>query len=119
MSTLPPPQRFLSPQGWPIFILEFQKIEDHCAEIKVFEVGAWTEEKEPIQTEKRLYLMAQIKWDGCSHVWFGEQDESEKQDGYLHLCGVEQWQAHARLMEWIYKTATPLISHMDTSELWK
>ena len=28
------------------------------------------------------YLTGFIKWDGCSHFWFGEK-------GYLHLCGLE------------------------------
>lgn len=28
------------------------------------------------------YLTGFIKWDGCSHFYFGE-------DGYLHLCGLE------------------------------
>jgi len=29
------------------------------------------------------YLTGLIKWDGCSHFYFGE-------DGYLHLCGLDR-----------------------------
>lgn len=27
------------------------------------------------------FIDGYIKWDGCSHFWFGDSD------GYLHLCG--------------------------------
>lgn len=29
------------------------------------------------------YLTGFVKWDGCSHFYFGD-------DGYLHLCGIER-----------------------------
>lgn len=29
-----------------------------------------------------------VKWDGCSHLIFGEERQ-----GYLHLCGIEGWDA--------------------------
>jgi hypothetical protein len=31
--------------------------------------------------EAENFVRGSIKWDGCSHVWFGDDD------GYLHLCG--------------------------------
>jgi hypothetical protein len=33
-----------------------------------------------------------IKWDGCSHVYFGNpKGKGEGTDGYLHLCGEGSW----------------------------
>lgn len=29
------------------------------------------------------YLTGMIKWDGCSHFYFGNE-------GYIHLCGLDQ-----------------------------
>lgn len=39
-------------------------------------------------------IKASIKWDGCSHVWFGEKGDS----GYMHLCGSGCWRTVARVL---------------------
>jgi hypothetical protein len=31
------------------------------------------------------YVHGFIKWDGCSHLYFGDDD------GYLHVCGSRNW----------------------------
>jgi len=34
-----------------------------------------------------------VKWDGCSHVYFGNAEaKGESPDGYLHLCGKSHWE---------------------------
>ena len=40
-----------------------------------------------------------VKWDGCSHVQLGEINN----DGYLHLCGVEDWNRLATTLLAIHK----------------
>lgn len=53
------------------------------------------------------YLKAQIKFDGCAHVWFGE----EQHKGYLHLCGARDMAAHALLMHRLYEKAGDLLGY--------
>jgi hypothetical protein len=39
-----------------------------------------------------------IKFDGCSHVWFGERNDKDAAgDGYMHLCGRSCW-------DWLIET---------------
>lgn len=35
--------------------------------------------------EGARYVSGFVKWDGCSHFYFGDADN----EGYLHLCGLE------------------------------
>ena len=42
------------------------------------------------------YLHGFIKWDSCSHFYFGDE-------GYLHLCGVYNIKKHCELLEYLYK----------------
>lgn len=52
--------------------------------------------------DEKPYLKCTVKWDSCSHFWFGDE-------GYLHLCGVHNYKKHQQLMEEIYKTAFELM----------
>lgn len=47
-----------------------------------------------------LYLRGFIKWDLCSHYYFGEDENP----GYLHLCGPEAIKRHADLMLHLHET---------------
>lgn len=70
----------------------------------VYEVSKWEPDtKEPYEPE--LYLSCYIKWDSCSHFYFGEKDEEGNPDGYLHLCGVEHYKRQAELLAYLYKRA--------------
>lgn len=53
------------------------------------------------------YLSCMIKWDSCSHFHFGEPrtDPREGRDGYLHLCGVDDFKNHAIILEALYRMA--------------
>ena len=44
-------------------------------------------------------LKAQIKWDGCSHFNFGDEN------GYLHICGVREGVKLALLIEHCFEIA--------------
>lgn len=68
----------------------------HYVNINVEEICARdVETNEMLETER--YLKGSIKWDSCSHFWFGDEDK------YLHLCGVEDFERHILLMQFIYK----------------
>lgn len=66
----------------------------------VDEVTAWedSEARTPVGFEPFLKIM--IKWDGCSHVWYGNGVTN-----YVHLCGVADFVKHARLMKELYELA--------------
>lgn len=112
--TAPKQIPFLDVDGLPLFLLNVLKLEDHAADIEVLEVDGWTEAKAPEET--RLYLRATIKWDGCSHVEFGEI-ENGKPTGYLHLCGAFYWKRHCEIMQWAFMQTAMLVKDMDQNEL--
>lgn len=82
-------------------------------EFEVYEVNSWECDDSNTPAETELYLEGTIKWDGCSHVWFGEKDENDDRDGYLHLCGKTCWQLHADVMMKIYELAENTILGYD------
>jgi hypothetical protein len=92
------------------FILYVEKREDHSIKIEVLEVTSWSTEKEPLDAE--TYLNALMKWDGCCHVWMGRKKDKSR-DGYLHLCGVNCWKNHIKMMEALYKYAEKNIKSFD------
>jgi len=49
------------------------------------------------------YLKCLIKWDSCSHFYFGEDPEDG--DGYIHMCGVRSYKEHIALVEFLYRLA--------------
>lgn len=42
------------------------------------------------------YFAGSVKWDGCSHVYFGDDN------GYLHLCGREHFDRIASVLLQVY-----------------
>jgi hypothetical protein len=46
-----------------------------------------------------LYVRGFIKWDTCSHFYFGEKSNP----GYLHLCGPEGIKLHTDLLLHLYE----------------
>ena len=76
--------------------------KEHVVNFLVEEITARDVENNEV-LEKEKYIEGSIKWDSCSHFWFGDEDK------YLHLCGVEDFQKHVQLMEFLYKKAFELM----------
>jgi hypothetical protein len=69
-------------------------IENVSVDFKVYEIianddkpyyegigGCGADDKMTQDIEKaNIYLTGKVKWDGCSHYYFGDE-------GYMHLCG--------------------------------
>lgn len=87
------------------FRLTVTERSSHTISGKVEEITSWAADGSWTPGEAELYLTFYMKWDGCCHVWFGEEDEGGKRDGYLHLCGADSWDKHVALMRWLYKWA--------------
>lgn len=109
--------------GYVSFIATIIKQDSHFVEIKVEQVNSWDNGKEP--SDKEIYLNAYMKWDGCCHLNFGESLDEENaigmgaSNGYLHLCGPEDWKKHCHMMIWLYKLAEISIPHFDVGQTLK
>jgi len=43
------------------------------------------------------YMTGMVKWDGCSHYYFGDEE------GYIHLCGKGCIRGHIEIVDKVYK----------------
>ena len=99
-----------------IFLLKITERSSLHIQFEVYEVQGWEKDPEtgeytmPYKLE--LYLTGNVGWDGCSHIWFGEEEEG-KQNGYLHLCGKKYWDDHVKLMQEIWEFASRNIKEFD------
>lgn len=48
-----------------------------------------------------------VKWDGCSHYYFGDSD------GYLHRCGEKRVRALARIVERLFELGRDTVPSFD------
>jgi len=96
-------------QEYPIYEIETVKAEEHYWDFKVFEITSWdpTKSDNPIDNiiDKESIIGGFIKWDGCSHFYFGEEDEKGNRDSYLHICSSHNFKRIAKLLEYLYKIA--------------
>lgn len=94
--------------GFPLFLVErMENGYGDCAfNFVVYEVVSWDMDGKPGDIEK--YMSGYIKWDGCSHVDFGE-------GGYIHLCGKVCWERHAQIVLRLYDYAVARIPRYDPS----
>lgn len=61
------------------------------------------------------YVNGMIKWDACSHFYFGDP----KNSGYLHLCGATSLRRHHDLIEYLHRRAFELMGRApDDEEAW-
>lgn len=65
----------------------------------VYEINSWTDVGKYDESDKSKYLEGYIKWDGCSHFSFGDDN------GYLHLCGKSYIDEVGKVLEAFWKLA--------------
>lgn len=58
-------------------------------------------------SEADVYMAGNVKWDGCSEVTFGEDEDG------LHLCGRGCWSDHVRLVAHIWHRAGELMQRVE------
>ncbi len=99
--------------GYPVFELTVTAKYDSAIDFQVEEITSWNDSERKEPCDKRLYLKGCIKWDGCSHIHFGDGD------GYIHLCGVDAWKEHVAAMQWIYESVSAIIGKdFDQTRKW-
>ena len=95
----------LEENGHVQFIIYMEEDLDYYMNFKVYQVSSWSTNDDPCQMD--LYVHGTIKWDGCSHLYFG--DEYQDEDGYIYLCGKYYWDLHNKMMTNLYKLASEVI----------
>lgn len=103
-------QSLLAKNGYIHFVIEIEEDTEYRMEFKVYEVNSWDAE-EPGNTpvDDELYVQGYIKWDGCSDVYFGIEENGHS----LHLCGKTDWILHAEVMMAIYNLAADTIKNYN------
>lgn len=91
-------------QGMPCFLINVTELTEHHISGEVDEVDGLCEDNTFEVQEK--YLGFLIKWDGCSHINFGN-------DGYLHICGWEFYKSHMLLMSSLMDLASNQVEAWD------
>ncbi len=104
----------LSDDGQIQFVIVNPNILEHeySWSFEVYEVNGWECDEDNMPIKMDLYLTGFIKWDGCSHINFGEL-ENGKSDGYIHLCGGIYWRRHAEVMLKLWDMAPSKIAKFD------
>jgi len=88
------------------FLIKYdEKDISNSIEFEVEEITGWLTTGEISDTEP--YLKAYIKWDGCGHFWFGDEE------GYLHLCGKSCIENHINLIKNLWEIAENKITNYD------
>ena len=113
--------------GYPIFevtVLGYEdgKYSDVSCEFKVRSISAWEADgsKTPYEDEIEEYLNMTVKWDGCSHLYFGDEVEDGIYNSYHHFCGADSFKKHVRLLHTLYNKAYVYMGRepYDKSEEW-
>jgi hypothetical protein len=101
------------------FLARFRHNEgDYHVSVEVFPIFGWEMKTGAILLEKRgtsetaesldeaeRVLRWDVKWDGCSHAVFGEDDNA----GYVHLCGGDGALAFARMLCTVHREALAML----------
>ena len=112
---------------YPIFevtVLQYKddKYSDVSCEFKVRSISAWEADgsKTPYEDEIEEYLNMTVKWDGCSHLYFGDEVEDGIYNSYHHFCGADSFKKHVRLLHTLYNKAYVYMGRepYDKSDEW-
>jgi len=97
----------------PEFIITYLTEEEHKKynfEFAVQKIVGWYEGVDK-QFDLEPWFRGTIKWDGCSHFWFGDKD------GYMHLCGSQYFQEIRGLLKKLYELASEAMGK-EVDEPW-
>lgn len=53
-----------------------------------------------------------IKWDTCSHVYFGDE-------GYIHMCGGFNWRNFREILDRVFKTAEGMLKEGHNDDMFE
>lgn len=99
--------------GFMEFLIEVEEDVECSMDFKVYEVSSCECDLEHTPIDTELYIHGTIRWDGCSHVYFGNSSENGISNGYLHLCGKRCWEKHNKMMSALFDLASVTIKHWN------
>lgn len=94
--------------GHPVFRISIEdpgRYKETSFNAKVEEIISWSADGKNEPRESEDYLSCYIKWDSCSHFWFGDLDKDDNHNAYLHICGAQYYRNHYELMRYLYDLA--------------
>ena len=99
------------------------KVFSHLLEFESRQITAWSEDESSVMFTRtgssgdmditedfdqgERYISGMIKWDGCSHFYFGDDA------GYLHLCGERDIDTTAWLIRQVLDYAASHVPAFD------
>lgn len=99
-------------QAYPIFevtVLGYPdgKYKEVSCEFTVRKITSWHSDdtKQPYEDDIEEYLNMTVRWDGCSHLYFGDQIVDGNYSSYYHFCGAADFKRHIRLLHTLYNKA--------------
>ena len=95
--------------GHATFVLNSTETSPYHVKGRMYEIHTWGMDNVPMEMEPVLDFY--IKWDGCSHIDF--LDENGEDDSYRHICGGFGWRGLCRAMEALFKWAMSNIKEAD------
>jgi hypothetical protein len=96
---------FLYEEGdnMPLYALDIDLLYTSSITFKVARITSWGDNDAPLNGEHVLKVI--IKWDGCSHFNFGDEN------GYLHLCGGIAFEQLGNLLRFLYHKAFSIMEN--------
>jgi hypothetical protein len=97
---------------------------ESCVNFKAYEIVGWGYSGEYLfqdadchfansPDKAQTLITGAVKWDGCSHYYFGEAENS----GYIHLCGAENILHIGEAILRIYNRSGELMRERGTDEI--
>jgi hypothetical protein len=83
-------------------------------DVPLYELKGWKSSGDETNdiSKARTMIRGFVKWDGCSHYYFSEED-----NGYLHLCGGKNIGQIGQVIKKIYDRCGELMKeHVDKDE---
>lgn len=76
-------------------------------------IGATSSMDDPATELKdaERYVEGSVKWDGCSHLWFGDEN------AYIHVCGKSDFVKLATTLAAIYERCGQLMKENGSNTL--
>jgi hypothetical protein len=82
--------------GYVRYVVKVTKKESHFVDFIVYEISGWGMDCSYTIDETEVVMNGCIKWDGCSHITFGDSDR------YMHLCGKHHWDDFVAMIPQVY-----------------
>jgi hypothetical protein len=89
------------------FVVITSTDKDVSLNFSVYEINSWHgDDDTPLYDDMELYLTGQIKWDGCSNLYFGE-------GGHMHLCGKFYFESLKKVLDALWIKAEEEVVKFD------